>query len=78
MRYFHADVGNGIWTDWGFTDAFCISRNWYSKDHVAIDQGPMLAMMEKFRSGLLWRLFMQAPEIRDGLDRLGFKSPLLA
>ena len=78
MRYFHADVGNGIWTDWGFTDAFCISRNWYSKDHVAIDQGPMLAMMENFRSGLLWRLFMQAPEIRDGLDRLGFKSPLLA
>jgi len=75
MRHFHDDLGDRIWTDWGFTDAFCEARNWYSKDHLAIDQGPIVVMMENYRSGLLWRLAMQAPEIRNGLSRLGFGEP---
>jgi hypothetical protein len=78
MRHFHDDLGDRIWTKWGFTDAFCESRNWYSQDHLAIDQGPIVVMMENHRSGLLWRLFMQAPEVRRGLARLGFASPAIA
>ncbi|MBN9011414.1 MAG: beta-glucosidase, partial [Rhizobiales bacterium] len=77
MRHFHDDLGDRIWTDWGFTDAFCEARSWYSKDHLAIDQGPIVVMMENYRSGLLWRLVMQAPEVRNGLARLGF-DPLVA
>ncbi len=72
MRHFHDDLGDRIWTKWGFTDAFSETAGWYSSDHLAIDQGPIVVMMENHRSGLLWQLFMQAPEVREGLSRLGF------
>jgi hypothetical protein len=77
MRHFHDELGDRIWTDWGFLDAFSESAGWVSEDHLAIDQGPIVAMMENHRSGLLWRLFMQAPEVRHGLARLGFAPPLV-
>jgi hypothetical protein len=72
MEHFYHSLGDRIWTKWGFTDAFSESHGWYSSDHLAIDQGPIVIMMENHRSQLLWRLFMQAPEVRVGLDRLGF------
>jgi hypothetical protein len=78
MRHFHDDLGDRIWTDRGFADAFSESRDWWSDDHLAIDQGPIVAMIENYRSGLLWRLFMGAPEVRAGLARLGFTSPWTA
>jgi hypothetical protein len=78
MRHFHDDLGDRIWTDRGFVDAFSESRDWWSSDHLAIDQGPIVAMLENHRSGLLWRLFMAAPEVRSGLSRLGFASPWMA
>lgn len=79
MRAFHDRLGERIWTDWGFTDAFCESGGWYSDTHLAIDQGPIAIMMENHRSGLLWDLFMRAPEIATGLARLGFsRVPLMA
>ena len=42
---------------------------------LAIDQGPIVVMIENYRSGLLWKLFMSVPEVRAGLSRLGFSSP---
>jgi hypothetical protein len=78
LRHFYFDLGDRIWTDWGFTDAFSAARNWYSDTHLAIDQGPIVVMMENYRSGLLWRLFMSAPEAQAGLKRLGFSSPAIA
>jgi hypothetical protein len=74
MEHFYFDLGDRIWTRWGFTDAFSEQRGWYSSDHLAIDQGPIVIMMENYRSGLLWRLFMQAPEVHAGLRRLGFEA----
>ena len=65
MRYFYTERGHRIWTDWGFTDAFSISRNWYSSNHLAIDQGPIVCMMENYRSGFLWRLFMRGTRGED-------------
>lgn len=59
----------------GFVDAFAPARNWYARTYLAINQGPIVAMIENHRSGLLWELFMSAPEIRDGLRKLGFVSP---
>ncbi|MCW2309047.1 glucoamylase family protein [Rhodobium gokarnense] len=78
MRHFHDDLGARIWTDWGFVDAFSEEHDWTSTEHLAIDQGPIVIMMENHRSGLLWRLFMRAPEVRAGLDRLGFFPPKVA
>jgi hypothetical protein len=77
LRYFHESVGEKIWGRFGFTDAFCESRDWYAKTYLAIDQGPIVAMIENYRSGLLWRLFMRDPDVQAGLRRLGFESPRL-
>jgi hypothetical protein len=70
--------GAHIWTRWGFTDAFCEARGWWADSFLAIDQGPIVVMIENHRSALFWRLFMSVPEVRLGLKRLGFTSPSLA
>jgi hypothetical protein len=58
-------------------DAFCESQNWYADTFLAIDQGPIIIMIENYRTGLLWKLFMSVPEVQAGLRRLGFESPRL-
>ena len=55
--------------------AFCEERGWFAPAGLAIDQGPIVGMIENHRSGLLWELGMSCPEIRTGLDRLGFSRP---
>lgn len=62
---------------YGFYDAFSDTENWYPQQYLAIDQGPAVVMMENYRSGLLWNLFMSCPEIKTGLTKLGFESPHL-
>ncbi len=68
------ELGDKIWSPYGFTDGFSIHRNWYAKSHLAIDQGPIIVMIENYRTGLIWDLFMNIPDIQNGLKRLGFKS----
>ncbi|QBR71678.1 beta-glucosidase [Beijerinckiaceae bacterium] len=77
MRHFYEVLGDRIWGRFGFTDAFSESDNWYAKSYLAIDQGPIVSMIENYRSGLLWKLFMSDPDIKSGLKRLGFLSPHL-
>ena len=72
LRHFDAYADGALWGPHGFHDAFSASENWIAPSHLAIDQGPIVVMIENFRSGLLWRLFMSAPEVRTGLARLGF------
>lgn len=74
LKHFYFDLGDKIWSEYGFVDAFNETKNWYAKSHLAIDQGPIVVMMENYRSGLLWKLFMQIPEIQKGLQTLGFKT----
>ena len=77
MRHFYDKLGDKIWSGYGFVDAFNESQNWYASSHLAIDQGPIIVMIENYRSGLLWKLFMSCPEIKGGLNKLGFESPWL-
>jgi len=77
LRHFYDDLGNKIWGEYGFTDAFNESKNWWAKSYLAIDEGPIVVMMENYRSGLIWKLFMSCPEIQKGLKKLGFESPWL-
>lgn len=77
LRHFYYDLGDKIWSEYGFVDAFNETENWYAKSHLAIDQGPIIVMIENYRSGLLWKLFMSIPEIQTGLKKLGFQSPSL-
>lgn len=75
LRHFLAAHGDKVWGRFGFVDAFNESRNWWADTFLAIDQGPIVVMMENYRTGLLWKLFMAAPEVRAGLLRLGFTGP---
>ncbi|RYG01209.1 MAG: beta-glucosidase, partial [Chitinophagaceae bacterium] len=75
LRHFYNDLGDKIWSQYGFVDAFNETKNWYADSHLAIDQGPIIVMIENHRTGLLWNLFMGVPEIQKGLTKLGFQSP---
>ncbi|GAC1383455.1 MAG: glucoamylase family protein [Ginsengibacter sp.] len=75
LKNFYYNLGNQIWGKYGFTDAFNQTENWFGKSYLAIDQGPEVVMIENYRSGLFWNLFMSCPEIQMGLKKLDFKSP---
>lgn len=78
LRHFLTRHGARTWGTYGFLDAFNEQRNWVSDVYLAIDQGPIVVMMENYRSGLMWKLFMSVPEVQAGLRKLGFSSPHLA
>ncbi len=72
IRHFYYKYGDGLWGEYGFHDAFNQSENWWADSYLAIDQGPIVVMIENYRTGLLWDLFMSAPEVQQGLTKLGF------
>ena len=72
LRYFYEEQGDKLWGEMGFYDAFSEHYNWYSDGYLAIDQGPIIAMIENYRTQLPWNLFMANTEVQDGLTRLGF------
>lgn len=77
LRHFHDDLGGKLWGPYGFADAFDETRGWVANSYLAIDQGPIIVMIENQRTGSIWRLFMSCPEIQAGLRKLGFESPAL-
>ncbi|MFT3826411.1 MAG: glucoamylase family protein [Chitinophagaceae bacterium] len=75
MRHWYTDMKDKLWGPYGFYDAFSETANWFPARYLAIDQGPAVVMIENYRSGLLWNLFMSCPEVKGGLKKLGFQSP---
>ncbi|MGH6672709.1 MAG: glucoamylase family protein [Xanthobacteraceae bacterium] len=75
LHHFHESLGDKIWGRYGFADSFNPSQNWVAASNLAIDQGPIVVMIENFRSALLWDLFMSCREIKSGLRRLDFTMP---
>ncbi|MBP1618915.1 MAG: hypothetical protein H6Q14_2742 [Bacteroidetes bacterium] len=74
MRYLYAQLGDKMWGKYGFYDAYSETDNWYPKRYLAIDQGPIAVMIENYRSGLIWKLFMSHPDVKSGLRKLGFSE----
>ena len=72
LRYFYYTLGDRLFMQYGFYDAFNLSRHWFASSCIAIDQGPIVIMMENYRTGLLWNLFMKDPDVQSGLAKLGF------
>jgi hypothetical protein len=77
LKYFYYKLGNKTWGDYGFYDAFSLKDQWFASSSLAIDQGPIVVMIENYRSKLIWNLFMSAPEVKAGMKNLGFSSPNL-
>lgn len=78
LKHFYYNLGDKIWSEYGFVDGFSETHNWYAKSHLAIDQGPIVVMIENHRSKLLWNLFMEIPDVQAGLKKLGFQSPRIS
>ena len=72
LKHFYRDRGDRLWGNFGFIDAFNLKRDWYATSYLAIDQGPIIDMIENYRSGFLWDLFMANAEIQPALDAIGF------
>lgn len=72
LRHWYGTMKEKLFGPYGFYDAFSETDNWFPKQYLAIDQGPALVMMENYRSGLLWKLFMSCDEVKQGLHKLGF------
>ena len=68
------EMGDKVFGPYGFYDAFSETDNWYPQRYLAIDQGPIAVMLENYRSGLLWKLFMSHPDVQKGLKELGFST----
>lgn len=77
LHFFYYKLGDRLWGAYGFKDAFSLEDAWFADSYLAIDQGPIIVMIENHRTGLLWDLFMSAPEVKAGLRKLGFNSPKL-
>jgi len=77
LKFFYYTLGDKLWKQYGFADAFNLKDLWFADSFLAIDQGPEIVMIENYRSGLLWNLFMSCPEIKRGMKQLGFQSPNL-
>ena len=73
LKNFYRNYGNKLYGFYGFKDAFNLTQNWFANSYLAIDQGPMIIMIENYRTGLLWNLFMANSEIQPMLNAIGFK-----
>jgi len=72
FKNFYSTYGNNLWGIYGFKDAFNVKENWYASSYLAIDQGPIIGMVENYRSQLLWNNFMKNTEIDSALKKIGF------
>lgn len=77
LKFFYYILGDKLWQEYGFIDAFSLNDLWFADSFLAIDQGPQIIMIENYRSGLLWNLLMSAPEVKKALKDLGFTGPNL-
>ncbi|TDE11124.1 glucoamylase family protein [Dyadobacter psychrotolerans] len=77
LKFFYNKLGDKTWGEYGFRDAFSMNQLWFADSYLAIDQGPIVIMIENYRSALLWNLFMSCPEVKTGMKNLGFQSPNL-
>jgi len=72
IRNFYYELGEDLWGEYGFYDSFNMTEKWWADSYLAIDQGPIVVMIENYRTGLLWDLFMEVEEVQNGLKKLGF------
>ena len=77
LKFYYYVLGDKLWKQYGFVDAFKLDDPWFADSFLAIDQGPIIVNIENYRSGLLWNLFTSCPEVKTGMQSLGFTAPYL-
>jgi len=74
LKYYYHTLGPRLWGAFGFYDAFNLDRDWFARSYIAINQGPIVCMIENYRTGLCWRMFMANPEIAPMLKAIGWQT----
>lgn len=77
LEFFYYTMGDILWKKYGFVDAFCVGEVWAANSFLAIDQGPIVVMMENHRTQLLWNLFTGNTDVKNGMKQLNFQAPYL-
>ena len=77
LKFYYYALGDKLFKQYGFVDAFKLDDPWFANSYLAIDEGPIVVMIENYRTGLLWNLFMSCPEVKTGMQNLGFQSSYL-
>ncbi|MCB0519934.1 MAG: glucoamylase family protein [Saprospiraceae bacterium] len=78
LKHFYREHGERLWGDMGFYDAFNLGQDWFANSYLAIDQGPIICMIENYRTGLLWNCFMADTAIQAALEAIGFSEDITA
>src|SRR5690625_3655955 len=73
LKNLYYNYGDRVFGKYGFYDALSVEHDWYPERYLAIDQGPIVVMIENHRTGLLWDLFMSGEDVQEGLYQLGFR-----
>ncbi len=74
IRTYYSDV---MWGPYGFSDAMNVEKQWFSDKVLAIDQGPLLLMIENYRTGLVWKFMSHSAPVRTALEKIGFRKGAL-
>jgi hypothetical protein len=72
LKHFYRDLGDRLWGIYGPRDAFNLDNDWFAPIYMGLNQAPITVMVENYRTGLLWKLFMSNPEISSLPKRIGF------
>ncbi|PIU20307.1 MAG: hypothetical protein COT18_02950 [Elusimicrobia bacterium CG08_land_8_20_14_0_20_59_10] len=72
LKHWYAKHRDDLWGRYGFADSFNLDRDFFAADAFGINQGPTVLMIENYRSGLIWKLFMSRPEVQKGMKKAGF------
>jgi exo beta-1,2-glucooligosaccharide sophorohydrolase (non-reducing end) len=75
LKNYYRNYGKFLWGEYGFRDAFNLDEDWCSGIFMGLNQAPVTVMIENYRTGLLWKLFMSCPEIQNGLKKLALETP---
>lgn len=73
LKHFYRDEGAELWGPFGFRDAINQQQDWVANINMGLNQAPQVVMIENYRTGLVWKMFMKNPEIRPALERIGFR-----
>ena len=70
MRYFYEELGDRLWGEYGFKDAFNLTEDWFAPSYLAIDQGPIIVMIENYRTGFDLEAFHESSRCTEGIEEI--------
>ncbi len=74
LKHFYHEHGNKLWGIYGFRDGFNLTENWFEDVNMALNQAPIVVMIENYRTGLIWKMFMANEEIAPMMEKVGFEE----